>query len=418
MTLLKELDTLIDSLEHVIVDHAVNLIRFPTTSKNEAGAQQYVKEVMTGLGCTTVDLWEPDINLLKSHEAFVSSRSDFKGSPNVVGTWKGTGGGKSLIINSHIDIVPEGSVDEWQYSPFGGDVDKGVIYGRGASDMKASKAAVFGAIQALSQAGVQLKGDLIVQSVIEEETGSAGSLACALKGYKADAAIVPEPTGFNICPAQQGSSWFRIDIRGKSAHAGQRYLGVSAIDKAIVVIDALHEFETFLNQTYTSSLYTGVPIPFSLNIGTIRGGDWASTVPEKVTIEGRLGVPPGLSLKKAWQLLEDRVQQKVSQDPWLARNRPVIEWFGAWWGPAEIDPDHPIVTSVRTACENTLSFSPDIKGTPWGTDARILTEFADTPALVFGPGTSAHCPDEFIPIKDLVMFAKILAAVIVDWCGN
>jgi len=417
MNLYSQLNNQIDQLEDTIVEYAVNLIRYPTISGNELQAQQYVKEVMTGLGCSFVDLWEPDIELLKTHEAFVSPRNDFKNSPNVVGTWKGSGGGRSLILNSHIDIVPEGDIDEWRYSPFGGDVDNGVIYGRGASDMKVSKAAIFGVIQALRQAGVKLKGDLIVQSVIEEESGSAGTLACALKGYKADAAIIPEPSGFKICPAQQGSSWFRISIRGKSAHAGQRYLGVSAFEKSIVIFDAIKSFEDYLTQSYSSSLYKDAPIPFSINVGTIKGGEWASTVPEKVVIEGRMGVPPSLSLEEAWKMFEAAIQKKALQDEWLRQNKPKIEWFGAWWGPAQIDLEHDIVKCVADALKNTTNSKPKIEGTPWATDGRILTEFAGTPAVIFGPGTSAHCPDEFIKIKDLLKYAKILTRTIVDWCG-
>ncbi|MEN8226410.1 MAG: peptidase [Bacteroidota bacterium] len=417
MNLVKKLHNQVDSLENVLVEHAVNLTRFPTTSGNELKAQHYVKDVMTQLGCSKVDLWEPNFDELKSHKAFVSPRSDFNGSPNVVGTWEGAGEGRSLILNSHIDVVPEGDLEEWSYSPFGGDVDDGTIYGRGVSDMKVTKAAIFCAIAAIQQAGIKLKGDLIVQSVIEEESGSAGTLACALRGYKADAAIIPEPTGFKICPAQQGSSWFKIVIRGKSAHAGQRYLGVSAIEKAFIVVDAIKAFEDFLTSTYSSSLYKGVPIPFSLNVGTIKGGDWVSTVPEKVIIEGRMGVPPTLSLKEAWTMFEDWIEEMASKDEWLKENRPTVEWFGAWWGPAQIDVDHDIVTCVKNACEKTFSSTPEIKGTPWGTDARILTEFADTPALVFGPGTSAHCPDEFIKIRDLLTYAKVLTTVIVEWCG-
>jgi acetylornithine deacetylase len=333
-----------------------------------------------------------------------------------VGTWQGAGGGKSLILNSHIDIVPEGDPKEWKYSPFGGDIDNGMIYGRGASDMKVSKAAMFVVIEALRRMDITLKGDLIVQSVIEEESGSAGTLACALRGYKADAAIIPEPSGFNICPAQQGSSWFRIVVPGKSAHAGQRYLGVSAIEKTVLILDAIKSFEDELTRTYSSSLYENVPIPFSVNVGNIKGGEWASTVPENVAIEGRMGIPPELSLEQAWKRFEQHIQKKIQTDEWLNTHRPKIEWFGAWWGPAQIDTEHDIVKCVSEAMKKTTRSDPRIMGTPWGTDGRILTEFADTPALVFGPGTSAHCPDEFIPIKDLLLYAKILARAIVNWC--
>ncbi len=416
MTIIQKLHRRIEESETAISEYARNLIRFPSISGNEKEAQHYVKECMVQLGSTTVDVWDPDFDELKSHEAFISKRDSFQGSPNVVGTWKGSGGGRSLILNSHIDIVPEGDPAEWKFSPFGGDLDNGILYGRGVSDMKGSKAAIFGAIQAIRDEGITLRGDLIVQSVIEEETGSAGSLACALRGYSADAAIIPEPTGFRICPAQQGSTWFRLTVKGKAAHAGQRYLGVSAIEKSVPLLDAIARFETHLNTTYASPLYKDVPIAYAINVGTIHGGNWASSVPEKVVIEGRMGIPPQISLKEGWKLFEDWIQENASKNEWLAANKPEIEWFDSWWGPAMIPPDHPIVSCVQDACQGTLDHTPKIVGTPWATDGRILTEFANTPALVFGPGTSAHCPDEFIPLKDLVTYAKLLATVIINWC--
>lgn len=406
----------VESCKDTIVDYAVNLIRFPTTSGNEKEAQTYVEAVMTDLRFDHIDMWEPDIEELRNHPAFISKRKDFKGSPNVVGILKGSGGGKGLILNSHIDIVPEGDPDEWHYPPFGGVVENGVIYGRGISDMKGTKAAIFGAILALKKASVRLKGDITVQSVIEEETGSAGTLACALRGYKADAAIIPEPSSFKICPAQQGSFWFRIHVRGKSAHAGQRYLGVNAITKSVQVLTAIKTFEDHINKEYTSFLYNDVPIPFAVNIGSIKGGEWPSTVPEKVIIEGRMGVPPGLFLDDAWKMFERWIKTETANDKWLAENQPTVEWFDACWGPAQIDPEHAIVKVTTEAYSTVCGASPKIVGTPWATDGRILTEFADTPALIFGPGTSAHCPDEFIKITDLICYTKILASIIVNWC--
>lgn len=406
----------IDSYEESIIDYAINLVEFPSTSGNEKEAQKYVKKVMNDLEFDQIDMWEPDIDELQKHPAFISQRKNFKGSPNVVGVVRGSGGGRSLILNSHIDIVPEGDHKQWQYPPFARTVKNGVIYGRGISDMKGTKAAIFGAIQALKSENIKLKGDLIVESVIEEETGSAGTLACALRGYKADAAVLPEPSGFKICPAQQGASWFRIHVRGKSAHAGQRYLGINAITKSTKVLTAIKSFEDHINKKCTSDLYKDVPIPFTINIGCIKGGKWPSTVPEEVVIEGRLGVPPGLSLDEVWQMFERWIAAETSHDQWLAENQPVVEWFGSYWASAQIDPQHGIVKAATAAYEMVSGQSAEIVGTPWGTDGRMLTEFADTPALVFGPGTSAHCPDEFMKVSDLIRYTKMLAAIIIDWC--
>lgn len=405
------------ALENEAIAYATKLISFPSVSGREMDAQKYVKKVLQeDLEFDFIDFWEPDIEEMKNHEAFITKRDSFAGSPNVVGILKGSGSGKSLILNSHIDIVPEGDHCEWTYPPFKGVVENGIIYGPGVSDMKGTKAAMFIVLKAFKELGIKLKGDIVFQSVIEEESGSAGTLACALKGYKADAAIIPEPSGFKICPAQQGSTWFRVNITGKSAHGGKRYLGVSAIDKAYLIISAIQELEKYRNKKFANPLYEGNPIPFTINIGTINGGVWPSSVPEKVSIEGRMGVAPGESLKEAWKMFEDCIVEATKKDPWLKDHKPTVEWFGAFWGSSQIDNEHPIVEVTKETYKEVMGENPVIEGTPWATDARILTEFADTPALIFGPGTSAHCPDEFMEVKSLMNYAQILAIIILKWC--
>ncbi len=407
----------IETMEKELVSYAKQLVSYPSMSGQELEAQQYVKKVLEeDLNFTEIDFWEPDINELKGHEAFITKREDFKGSPNVVGTLKGEGGGRSLILNSHIDIVPEGSHKDWSCQPFQGEVIGDNIYGRGISDMKGTKASFFIVLKALQELGIKLKGDVIIQSVIEEETGSAGTLACALRGYKADAAIIPEPSGFKICPAQQGSTWFRVNIFGKAAHGGKRYQGISAIEKAATVVDSIAELEKYRNKKFANPLYEGNPIPFTINVGTIEGGDWPSSVPEVVSIEGRMGIPPAEDIKDGWKMFEEWIDLTAETDSWMKDHKPTVEWFGAFWGSAQIDPDHPIVEKAKNAYTKISGKEPIIEGTPWATDGRILIDFADTPALIFGPGTTAHCVDEYLPVKDLLDYTKMLACLVLDWC--
>lgn len=407
----------IDELEPDLVNWATEIVRFPTLSGQEQEAQAYVQAQLQALDFDQIDVWEPDFNELKGHEAFSTSRTDFKGSSNVVGIKQGQGGGRSLILNSHIDVVPEGDHRQWTHSPFGGIVDKGRIFGRGISDMKGTKAAMFTVLKAFKELGLHLRGDLILQSVIEEESGGAGSLACSLRGYRADAAIIPEPSGFSICPAQQGATWFRVRVPGLSAHGGQRYMGVSAIENFVQLFPAVLDVEAELNSRYANPLYADVPIPFTINVGTVRSGGWPSTVPEEVLFEGRMGVPPGLSLKAARAWLEKGLAEAAGKDPWLVEHPPQVEWWGAFWGSAQIEATHPIVRAAERAFSSIRGEAPQIAGTPWGTDARMLTELAQTPTLIFGPGVKAHCPDESLAIADLHSYAKMLALILIDWCG-
>jgi len=282
--------------------------------------------------------------------------------------------------------------------------------------MKGTKASFFVALKAIQELGIKLKGDLIIQSVIEEETGSAGTLACILKGYRADAAILPEPSGFKICPAQQGSTWFRVSIPGKAAHGGKRYQGVSAIDKTYPILGAIAELEKHRNEKYASPLYAVNPTPFTINIGIIQGGDWPSSVPEQVKVEGRMGIPPGEKIQDGREMFEFWVSRAAEVDAWLRGHKPTVEWFGASWGSSQIEPNHPIVQAAQSSYRKIRNKDTSIEGTPWATDCRILTEFADTPAIVFGPGTTAHCVDEFMPVQDLMDYSKMLSCIILDWC--
>lgn len=179
-----------------------------------------------------IDVWEPSLKQLKQHPYFISDRLDFHESPNIVAKKTGEGGGRSLILNGHIDVVPEGNLKEWKYEPFQAAEVNGKIYGRGSTDMKGGNTALLFALEALHACDVKLKGDVLFQSVIDEECGGAGTLSAIMRGYRADGALIPEPTNMKLFIKQQGSMWFRITVKGLAAHGGTRYEGVSAIEKA------------------------------------------------------------------------------------------------------------------------------------------------------------------------------------------
>jgi acetylornithine deacetylase len=411
-----QLSQVVEQLSEVIVNRASEILRFPSKQGAEADAQNYVAKTAKELQASTIDIWEQDYSELSQHPAFVSNRTDFSRSPNLAATWKGRGGGRSLILMSHIDVVPEGNLEEWNYAPFSGEISEGIIYGRGVSDMKGSMAAMFGVIEGLKTLGINLLGDLTIISTIEEETGGSGALSAVLRGYRAQAAIVPEPTGFAICPAQQGGARFYITIQGKSAHAGERLKGVSAIEKADLVRRGLKDYELFLNKSFRSSYYEGFEMPFSVNVGVMKSGDWFCTVPESASLEGRLAIPPGFTVQESLKMLRHFIAQVAQSDPWLKEHPPEVTFGQTYWQPAQIAPDSPIVTAAKEAFQEYFERPPIIRGTAWGTDGRMFTEFADTPSLVFGPGTSAHCPDEFLPIDDLLNFTKILINLVAKWC--
>jgi len=396
------------------------LIKAASTAGLEREAQGLMAAKLAALGMD-VDVWEQGGKELLNHPYFCSPRTDFAGSPNVVGRLKGTGGGRSLIINGHIDVVPPGDPEQWSRSPWSGHIEDGKIYGRGATDMKGGTVAALLAVEALRALGIKLKGDLVFESVVEEESGGSGTLATILRGYRADAALIPEPSGMAIYPQQQGSMWFRITVKGRVAHGGTRYRGVSAIEKAIVVIGQIEELEKKRNSILSKEpLYQGVPIPVPINIGRIAGGSWPSSVPDVVTLEGRMGVAPGERLEDARRELESTLRALGNIDPWFREHPPVVDWFGAQWLPGSIALDHPLMDVLTRNYRTVLGADPKIKASPWGTDGGLLTQVAGIPTVVFGPGITevAHYPDEYIELKSILEAAAIYALTIVEWCGS
>ncbi|MET1180343.1 peptidase [Peribacillus simplex] len=394
------------------------LVQSPSISKNEAKAQSIITEVLSNMGLK-VDAWEPCGKELTESPYFCSSRDDFTGSPNVVGVLPGTGGGRSIILNGHIDVVPEGDHEQWTDDPYSGAIKEGKMYGRGVTDMKGGLVSFILALQAILQLDIKLRGDVIFQSVIEEESGGTGTLSTILKGYKADAALITEPTNMRVFPKQQGSMWFRIFVKGRSAHGGTRYEGVSAFDKAMVLAEQIRALEFKRNQRINDPLYEQTPIPIPINIGVVSGGNWPSSVPDLLKIEGRMGIAPNEKIEDAQREMKECLQQLSVLDPWFKENPPVLEWFGARWLPGEIDLEHDLMNTLVHQYRETTGEEPVIEASPWGTDGGLLTEVGKIPTVVFGPGTTemAHFPDEYIELDKVFKSAEIIALTIIQWCS-
>lgn len=407
----------IDQNKQKSIERLQHMVQLASTQGNEQAVQEIVAELLTQLGLE-VDMWELDSERLKKHAYFYSNRETFAGSPNVIGVLKGSGGGKSIILNGHVDVVPEGDHDQWNAHPYSGEVLNGKLYGRGATDMKGGNIALLIAIEAIQALGIRLKGDVIFQSVVEEESGGAGTLDAILQGYQADAAIIPEPTNMAIFPKQQGSKWFRLIVLGRTAHGGTPYLGVSAIDKAFIVNEHVKELEKVRNERITDPLYDTIPVPIPINIGNIAGGDWPSSVPDRLIMEGRIGIAPGETMEEVQIEMEAWIERLAEKDDWFKEYPVQLEWYGARWIPGEIEIDHPLVESLKQHYSDVMKEEPKVIASPWGTDGGLLTQVANTPTIVFGPGITelAHFPNEAIELEKIFQAAKIIAATIVDWC--
>ncbi|MBM7584235.1 acetylornithine deacetylase [Bacillus pakistanensis] len=418
MNLPEKIHRFIHSQQPKTIELLQRLVQEESTRENESSAQAIVIEKCRELKLD-LDIWEIERIKLQSHPFFRCDRNEFEGNPNVVATLKGNGGGRSIILNGHIDVVPEGDPKDWRDDPFSGRVSEGKLYGRGSTDMKGGNVALLLAIEAIISTGIKLKGDVIFQSVIEEESGGTGTLAALLRGYKADAAIIPEPTNMKLFPKQQGSMWFRIKVKGKSAHGGTRYEGVNAIEKAMKVISSLRELEIKRNEEINDPLYQSIPIPVPINIGRIECGKWPSSVPDLAIIEGRVGVAPHETLEEVENDVENWLRELKEQDEWFKEFPVELEWFGGRWQPGNLDHNHELMNTIKSAYREILNSEPIVEASPWGTDGGILSKGANIPVVVFGPGTTevAHDSNEYIELEKVFQSAEIIAVTLLSWCG-
>ncbi len=387
-------------------------------SEHENSAQRLLAERMQSWGFD-IDLWELDFDALRSHPAY-SVECERTSGLGLVGGIGGGGTGRSLIFNGHVDVVPVDDPSFWHFPPWQGTVTNGRVYGRGALDMKGGLCCGLFAAKAIHDAGVRLGGRLLIQSVIGEEDGGVGTLAAVERGYRADGAVIMEPTQLYIAPGQAGALNFRVTVPGKTAHGAMRAEGVSAIEKFIPLHDALLAFEAQRNQGCTDPLFHGERLPFALNIGNIRAGEWASNVPESLVFEGRFGVAPGEDVDAAREAFADVLQQAAQQDAWLKDHLPRLEWWGAQFMPARTPLGDAIVTTLSAAFQDAGGGKPAIKGMPYGADMRLLVNQAHIPTLLFGPGDirNAHQPDEFVPVDDLLKVTRTLVLTALRFCGS
>ena len=393
-----------------------DLIRARSVTGSEEQAQGVVKDQLKSMGAR-VDLWCPTRKDYAGHERFVEGEERLGSRPNVVGTFKGSEGGRALAFNGHIDVVPEGDPRSWTHPPYSGEVRGGMMYGRGACDMKAGLAATIFGVKAMLDAGISLRGDLLVESVIGEESTGMGTLATILRGYRPEAAIIAEPTSLKLVTVQAGCLNFRITVKGRAAHGASREMGVSAIEKFIPIHESLLALEAKRKLAKSVDVFKDVSNPIPLSIGKVRAGDWDSTVPDELVAEGRYGVWPGESLKHASDQFERAVSTVVTKDGWLRENPPSVDWYGPQWEPAQIEADHWLVRLMSRASRDALGKIPKRAGITAGTDMRLFTGVARCPAVIFGPGDDsiAHFRDEHVDLREVADAAKVYAAAALRW---
>lgn len=402
-----------------LVRAAQRLVRIRSDGGHEVEAQKAVSELMSEHGLI-VDQWEIDLPEVQRHEA-ASWEIERKRALGVVGSLRGhSRDGPTLVLNGHVDVVPAGQRNTWTHPPFDGVIDDGRLYGRGALDMKGPLVAGLFALSALRRAGVELDGTAILHSVVGEEDGGIGTLASILRGHTGDAAIVLEPTRMVVAPVQSGCINVRIAVPGIAAHGAIRTEGVSALEKLHIVHRAVIALEDERNRPFRGApLYRPYPTPFPICIGTVRGGSWASSVPDLVTVEGRVGVLPGETMADARLAFENAVEAAAENDDFLRDHPPKVEWWGGRFYPVNTPVDSEVVTTLASALMDVRGEAAPFEAVPFGADAGLFAHVADMPAVLFGAGDirRAHAPDEFIDIDELVEMSRVLALAVARFCG-
>jgi len=446
-------DNIINKVEEKrdeIVDLLRALIQIPSMTGEERRAQEFVAKQYREMKLD-VDVWEPDVEELfkkfpevaqypshwkhdlvlpyhglpKYQDLLKSKMIDvlnYKDRPNVVGRWKGTGGGRSLILNAHIDTVPVEPRDAWTRDPFGAEVDNGTLFGRGASDDKGGIVSAIGAVHCLLDLGIKLKGDVILESVVNEEHAGNGTLACIAKGYIADAAIGIEPSENKVRLGAYGAVYWGVNLTGRVLHTKSRWegnvqKGVSAIEKLQGIIKSLLKLESDENKKPVSDFYAG-KMPFSLNIGRVWGGSYDTASAGACSLRGSIYFGPDIgSVKGVMDLVREYVIKEAEGDPWLRQNPPEVLFFhhdDAY----RMSPESEIVKTILKSGEKALGQKPEIIAGVGANDCRHLVNQGKIPSVVFGPGTAdkSHTIDESIQIDRLISNVKALALTIYDWC--
>ncbi len=408
----------IDALEvDGMTKYVCELISKPSYGGRETKAQESIAGEMRRIGLE-VETWPIDFDKLRSHPAFSMPIPREEGL-GVLGKY-GKGDGRSLMFNGHIDVVSGGDESKWRHPPFEGTVEMGRVWGRGASDMKGGTVSALYALKAVIDSGAPLKGKVLFESVIGEEDGSVGTLDAVVRGIRADAAIVPEPSELVAVPAHAGAMSFRVTIQGRAAHAAIRAEGVSAIDKFLPIYKSLRRLETERTARIKDPLYKVYPIPSPLNVGKIEGGEWPGIVPEKLYFEARVGVHTDETTDQVKEQVESAVARAAKSDPWLKEHTPVVDWSGGYrFDAAKIPADHPIMEAMKGAYRDIAGSLPRVEGRTYSSDMRFLVNILGIPTMIFGPGDirEAHAANESISVADMETAAKTMILAILRWCG-
>jgi acetylornithine deacetylase len=410
----------LDALDdQALVDDLVALVQVPsvTGADAESDIQHRQATCLEALGFD-VDMWKLDLQHLAGHPDHPGTEAARQEGYGVVGTL-GPPGVPALVLQGHVDVVPTGDLDNWpDRDPWSGTIRDAALHGRGACDMKAGVAANLAVARALVTSGVTLERPFAVHAVVSEEDGGLGAFATMLRGHRAEAAVITEPTSGRLVVANAGALTFQIRVAGQATHGSTKAAGHSAFEAFLPVYAAIIDLERERNAR-SDTLFEGNSLPYPISIGTVRAGDWASSVPDLLLAEGRLGVQLDEPPAAARAALEATVATACGRDPWLRDHPAGVSWSGGQFASGRIDPTHPLVAQVAASIRAVEGRSAPLGAAPYGSDLRLYTNMGQIPTLHYGPGDVrlAHGPRERVDIDELIRTTRSLAVLAARRCG-
>lgn len=412
----RERDTILDCLRYLVSIDTQNL----APQGNEQRGQMAVAAILRTLGCDC-DVYEiSSVPGLLDHPRYWAARP-CTGRPNVMAVRRGQHAGRSLMFSSHMDTVPVGQ-EPWSHPPWGGEISGGRLYGLGAYDMKGGLVASIMVVKALRDLNLELNGDLMIESVVDEEFGGCnGTLAGRLK-YNADLAIIPEPTNLIVCPAHHGGLMLRVTFIGTP---GWGFSPEHPVDPII----AIAHFIQMLSQ-WAAHRQRILPIPelyrnnpeLPVLINQLKAGDvslpfFADRVPGQAWLTLWAECYPGLTQEDVIRDLWAFYRNAQSKDEVLAAFEPQFVPI-RWLEGSEVATDHPGVAMLADVMAAVRGQAACVQGAPFACDGHIFNLFSQTPMVLLGPtGGQPHSPDEYVFVEDYLQLVEVFIRATMAWCG-
>jgi acetylornithine deacetylase len=414
----------VESLRDYLVSTTQELVRIPSVNHPPTGDEydcqmavaRYLRDMQLEPEVYALD----DVPGLKEHAHYWPLR-DYSKRPNVVTRRRGAGGGRSLLLSGHIDTVPLGA-HPWKHDPFGAEIVEGRLYGLGSYDMKGGLVTILGVLRALQELDIPLKGDLIAESVVDEEFGGVnGTIAGRVRGDNADAAVIPEPSGLDIFNGARGCRLAHITLSGAEGIMvadGEPGHAVRELAHFLKWVDIFRQRQ----RAKIPNWQGGPDDPVPVWVTKVTGGGWGFEKP--------ITIPAEIKVEMYWQFLGDVDQAQVDREffAWLDEmvadkpndfaGQPEVEFPIRFMLPCEMAPDAPIIQTLAHCSQEVIGHQPIIKPLPAPSDLYAVQRLFNIPAVHYGPGgAGAHSADEYVLVDDLVTATKTLTLLALDWCG-